>query len=492
MRLVTLICAFLMVACSLFVLEVEGLIDPVRLPAAVNDTDYYYEGMPSAEKVELGRLLFFDKILSGNQNISCATCHHPSLASTDGVALAFGEGAAGLGQSRKQGRTIKEKIHERLPRNAPGLFNLGAKEFDKLFHDGRVEVDTMGYYEGGFITPARWKLPVGLDNVLAAQAMFPVTSPSEMAGQKGENSIADARALNNVAGPGGVWEQLAERLQSIPEYVILFQQAYPEKVQQKEDISMVLAANAIAAFETVTFRSDKSPFDTFLRTGTGLQPAEKHGMELFYGKAGCFTCHSGPFQTDQQFHAIAMPQIGPGKSDGNDPGYWRASGHKAFVEDFGRGRVTDNEEDNYKFRTPSLRNVAETGPWGHSGAYATMEAVVRHHLDPIRALENYQLEPALLPRIESIVEIELDGPRLLYNELSETSLQDYLKRDTWVQNDPELRRRIATANELKPVNLIDAEVEALLAFLGSLTDAGSLNLEWLIPQHVPSGLPVVD
>ena len=492
MRIFTLLSAFFLVACSLLVIRSDELFHPENLPDPVLDADYHFEGSPSAEKVALGRLLFFDKILSGNKNISCATCHHPSLASADGVALGLGEGASGLGPERKHGSAPNKMVHERLPRNAPGLFNLGAKEFDKLFHDGRVEVDTMGYYQGGFITPARWKLPNGLDNVLAAQALFPVTSPSEMAGQKGENPVADARSLNNVAGPGGVWEQLAQRLQEFPEYVDLFKQAYPGEVEKKDDISMVQVANAIAAFETVSFRADESAFDKYLRTGDGLTTRQRRGMELFYGKAGCFNCHNGPFQTDQQFHAIAMPQIGPGKSDGNDPGYWRATGHKAFVEDFGRGRVTDREEDHYKFRTPSLRNVAQTGPWGHSGAFATLEAVVRHHLDPIQSLDNYQLEPELLPRIESIVEIELDGPRLLYNELSETSLQDYLKRDTWVQNNPELRSRIAEANELNPINLDNSEVNALLAFLESLTDDRSEHLARLVPQNVPSGLPVVD
>ncbi|MCP4247466.1 MAG: cytochrome-c peroxidase, partial [bacterium] len=201
--------------------------------------DFYDNGAPAATKVELGRLLFFDKIISGNRNISCATCHHPRFATTDGLALPLGEGPVGLGPDRMPGTTEEAAVHERVPRNSPALFNLGAREFIRMFHDGRVETDPQNFYEGGFITPAKWKLPTGLDNVLAAQAMFPVTSFTEMAGQKGENKIAEAKSLNKAAGPDGVWAQIAGRLQQIPEYVELFQKAFPEEVKQADDITFV-------------------------------------------------------------------------------------------------------------------------------------------------------------------------------------------------------------------------------------------------------------
>ena len=235
--------------------------------------------------------------------------------------------------------------------------------------------------------------------------MFPPTSDVEMAGQKGENPVADASSMNNAAGPGGVWELLAKRLQDIPEYVRLFQAAYPESITESSDITFVDAANAIAAFQTIAFRADNSLFDQVLNGKTdAISEKARQGMELFYGKANCSSCHSGKLQTDHDFHAIAMPQIGPGKNHGNNGNYWRASGHKGFVEDFGRGRVTFNPKDNYKFRTPSLRNVAETGPWGHAGAYDSLEAVIRHHLDPINSLENYEASDAILPPLDKVVE----------------------------------------------------------------------------------------
>ena len=468
----------------------DNAFDRNDLPEPVTDTDYYADGAPPKAQVDLGRLLFFDKILSGNKNISCATCHHPNFASADGVALPLGEGAHGLGPDRRPGLTKVEAVHERVPRNSPALFNDGAREYTRMFHDGRVEVDTEHFYEGGFITPAKWKLPTGLDNVLAAQAMFPITSPTEMAGQKGENPIADARSLNNVAGPGGVWEQLAGRLQEIPEYVDLFKAAFPEKVATADDISMVLASNAIATFEAKAFRADNSPFDQYLRNSDGLSAESERGMELFYGKAQCQTCHTGKFQTDHDFHAIAMPQIGPGKSDGFDADYWRATGLKAFLEDFGRGRVTVRNEDAFKFRTPSLRNVMLTGPWGHDGTYQTLEDVVRHHLDPVQALNDYVATEEMLQPLDQVLEITANGPKLEHRWLSANRLNAFLERDTWVQRHPSLRGRIAEANELAPIDLSDAEVHDLLTFLESLTDPASKDLTAEIPGNVPSGLPV--
>ena len=83
-------------------------------------------------------------------------------------------------------------------------------------------------------------------------------------------------------------------------------------------------------------------------------------MELFYGKANCSSCHAGALFTDHQFHATGQPQVGPGK----------AARFQSHSRDLGRFRVTGNIKDKYAFRTPSLRNVELTGPWGHAGAYA--------------------------------------------------------------------------------------------------------------------------
>jgi len=426
-----------------------------RLPSAVSDADYYDHGAPSEEKVLLGELLFWDKILSGNGNIACASCHHSLTDTGDGLSLPVGEGGKGLGMARDTG-VGDDAIHERVPRNAPPVWNLGAHSMTFMFHDGRVSADPS--QPSGFINPAGDDLPVGLDNPLAVQAMFPVTSAAEMAGQQGENSIADAVAEDNLAGPDGVWNQLAQRLQGIPEYVDLFASAYDD-VSLAGDITYVHAANAIAAYQASAFRADNSPFDKFLRgDGRAMSPAARRGMRLFYGPAGCSSCHSGKFQTDMGFHAIAMPQIGNGKGNG-------LNGR----DDFGRFNVTADSADKYRFRTPPLRNVALTGPWGHDGAYNTLGGVVEHHLNALLALENYAAGQAILPPREDLDAVDFE-----------------------IHNDASSRADLAAASEIEPVRLSQRKLDDLMAFLHALTDTDSLDIRHTTPISVPSGLPLAD
>ena len=416
-------------------------------------------------KEELGKLLMFDKVLSGNKNISCATCHHPLTGLGDGLSLPVGEGGEGLGIGRNTG-TGTDVIVERVPRNAPHVFNLGAKDFTHMFHDGRVSEDSR--QASGFNSPAEGQLPVGLDNVLAVQAMFPVTSAAEMAGQSGENDIANAAAINYLGGTGGVWDIIASRLKEIPEYVTQFTQVYSD-VNSAADITYVHAANAIAAFEASAWRCSDSPFDRYFKKesksmdGTAAaSPDAITGAALFYGKAGCSTCHSGPFQTDQKFYAIGVPQIGPGKGDNQD-------GYSDGRDDFGRERVTGDINDRFKFRTPPLRQVTQTGPWGHDGAFNSLEAMVRHHLDPVNSLANYDKSQAVLP------------------SHTELNSQDFI-----VQDDTARRNAISNAIEIEPISLTDDEIAKLMEFMDALTDSNCIDLRATAPLSVPSGLPVYD
>jgi cytochrome c peroxidase len=181
-------------------------------------------------------------------------------------------------------------------------------------------------------------------------------------------------------------------------------------------------------------------------------------MQLFYGKVQCASCHSGVFQTDQQFHSICMPQIGPGKGDGPD-------GH----DDFGREQVTGNPADRYTFRTPTLRNVALTGPWGHDGAYDSLMLVTLHHLFPRIALEFYTKGQAVLP----------EDPAL--------DVQDFL-----VHDDRARRAAIGASSEAPRVPINLGEFMQILEFLQALTDPASLDLRSDVPPRVPSGLPMYD
>jgi cytochrome c peroxidase len=427
---------------------------------AADDMDFYDRGSPFPAKVELGRNLFFDKILSGNLNISCASCHHPLAGTGDGLSLPVGEGGNGLAVTRDTGHGV-HSVPERVPRNAPAIFNLGASEFKRMFHDGRVEEDPSE--PSGFRSPAFAQLPTGLDNVLAVQAMFPVTSGTEMAGQPGENPQADAAHANRLAGADGVWSLIAARLRVLPGYVRLFMKAYPAEVRHPADIDFVLAANAIAAFEASAWRFDDSPYDRYLRGNRqALSGPARAGMNLFYGKAGCSGCHSGTFQTDHGFHAIAMPQVGPGKGDSLE-------GYTDGRDDFGRARVSGRFADRFRFRTPSLRNIALSAPYGHSGAFGSLGAVVRHHLDAESSLHSFDRSQVSLP------------PH------AEFDIFDFS-----VMDDPVRRAAIADANELRRVNLKEREIEELVTFLHALTDPAALDMRRDVPISVPSGLPIWD
>jgi cytochrome c peroxidase len=430
---------------------------PPDFPEPARDADFYDNGAPDPAKVELGRLLFYDKILSGNLNTSCATCHHSLTATGDGLSLPVGEGGVGLGMTRMVGHG-RHKIEERVPRNAPPVFNLGAREFERMFFDGRVEV--LSHYPLAYRSPAGASLPFGLDNVLAVQAMFPVTSPAEMAGQAGENPQADFAAADDLPG---LWEHIAAKLRSIPAYVDLFIAVFGDDpvnpVAVAQDISYVHAANAIAAFEAVAWRADNSPFDQYLRGDFGaLNARQQRGMLLFYGDAGCSGCHSGTFQTDHGFHSIGLPQIGPGKGDGPD-------GH----DDYGREQVTLDAEDRFTFRTPTLRNVELTGPWGHDGAYNTLRGMVSHHLDPQLSSAGYDLDEAVLPPDDELAQI-----------------------DFVVHSDPVRRSAIEASCEIQPKSLEPFDLDCLLEFLMALTDRSSIDLRRDVPYEVPSGLPVYD
>jgi cytochrome c peroxidase len=310
-----------------------------------------------------------------------------------------------------------------------------------LFHDGRVERQ-----DGGFRTPAGGRLPDGLNSVLAAQILFPLLARTEMAGDPRENEIAKA-AVDN---PREAWARIATRVQENETYLAMFEAAFGV-----EDVEIVHVVNALAAYVDADFRAQDTPFDRYLSGDkTAMSEEQITGMTLFYGKAGCSGCHSGPLFSDQAFHSIGVPQFGPGLTRRFDP----------VARDVGRMAVTDDSADAYRFRTPFLRNLARTAPYGHNGAFATLEDVIRHHANPVEQLQNWTPDAVtLLPM-----------------------------RNGWddfaIMNDEVELERLSESISILPVVISDAEVHALVAFLNALNSPEERDLMGK-PNFLPSNLP---
>ena len=423
--------------------DLDSQLQPLLLEHKVTNLEPITEANDA--KVKLGQMLFFDKILSGNKDISCATCHHPKHRSADGLSLPIGTGGTGLGPQRQF--TSKRPF---VPRNATDLFNRGHKTWTTMFWDNRVRKEN-----GIFITPADNRLPKGLDNILAIQAMFPVTSRVEMRGKAGD--IALTGELNELAALADsempdMWNALMQRLLTIEGYKKLFQEAYPDVAI--EALGFQHAANALAAFEATQFSFLDSPFDHYLEgERNALSEKAKHGAILFYGDAKCGSCHSGPLLTDQKPHNAGVPQLGPGKGLIFEP------------LDVGHLLVSGQEEDRFKFRTPPLRNVALTAPYMHNGAFENLEMVIEHYNNVEDFLSHFSGEG-----LESQIKV------LLHND--QATVQAVLQT---------LDTELGT-----PLQLSEQDQQDLLAFLNALTDPAAQNLNNLIPKSVPSGLPVVD
>ena len=196
-----------------------------------------------------------------------------------------------------------------------------------------------------------------------------------------------------------------------------------------------------------------SPWDTYLMGDDSiLSESAKRGAILFYGEARCSSCHSTNLLTDQEYHNIGVPQLGPGKDE-------------PTALDFGRWYITNDPDDRFAFRTPPLRNVALTGPWMHNGAYTDLEAAVRHHLNPRTALKDFNPE-MLTPFLQETCQVDSETISSILETL-----------------DPLFNVSL---------NLTDAEISDFLTFLHALTSPTAIDLRNAIPETVPSGLPVRD
>lgn len=397
-------------------------------------------------KAQLGMKLFFTKGLGADKDAACVTCHHPNLGGGDNLALPIGvdgevNDLLGPGRFHDAAKVAEPTVGgghfdagPTVPRNAPTTFNIAL--WDKvLFHDGRIEsidktAGVNGDSAGGIRTPDSDFGVADTNagaNLPTSQARFPVTSPEEMRGFDPAHGIGNA----------GIRTTLETRLGT--DWNSEFNTAFGDSLGVN---TYGRIAEAIGEYERSQTFVD-SPFKAFVEgDDSAISDSAKRGALDFFnsiadGGANCVSCHSGDFMSDESFHVLAVPQIGRGKGDGT-----------FGDDDFGRFRETGNPADMYKFRTPSLLNVEVTGPWGHSGAYSSLEAIVRHHLNASDAVANYDFS-------------QLDPNLQASNMTINTNLHVAQLEKNRIAN---------VANVLQDVVMTDSEVTDMVNFLKSLTD----------------------
>lgn len=297
----------------------------------------------TAEKVELGRKLFYDRRLSLNDTFSCAMCHIPEQGFTSNEMAT----AVGI-----EGRTVR--------RNAPTLLNVAYPS--RLFHDGR-------------------------ETSLEQQVWGPLLAPNEM----GNPSIG----------------ALLEKIKGLPDYRGLFEAAFG-RGPTMETLGM-----ALASYQR-TLLAAASPFDRWYFGGEedAVSDAARRGFDLFRGRAGCVACHrvdgTHALFMDQDMHNTGIGfrramdgggvttrvQIAPGTYLEVDRKIIERVG-EAQPSDLGLYEVTQNPADRWRYRTPTLRNLALTAPYMHDGSLGTLADVIE--LYDRGGEPNPELSPLLRP-----------------------------------------------------------------------------------------------
>ncbi|MFQ5512589.1 MAG: cytochrome-c peroxidase, partial [Candidatus Krumholzibacteriia bacterium] len=342
---------------------------------------YPADNPPMQERIALGRMLFFDPILGGERDVACGTCHHPTFAFADRRQFGAGTSGVGLGPNRfvSVSRITNQPI-DLEPRNTPTVFNTA-------FNEDETRAPT----------PLGFQFLDGRVRGLEVQATKPITSRVEMAG---DAYLADA-ALDSVTA----------RVRAIPEYISLFRQAFPVEAAEVDlgtrpsIVDSSTYARAIGAYERELVTRN-SPYDRYVNgDDDALSAVQKKGLELFFTKAKCASCHNGAMFSDFRFIVQGVPQEGTGKAV--IPG-----------DDTGREEHTLNSADRYAFRTLTLRNVELTPPYMHDGVFETLEEVVRFYNDGCRP-RHPQVTDALL---EPVL---VDSLNLTDNEI--TAVVEFMK-----------------------------------------------------------------
>jgi cytochrome c peroxidase len=444
-------------------LSLQTLIEELNLDQSSLDT----RSLPdiSSPVAQLGMKLFYSKSLGGALDSACVTCHHPVLGGGDDLSLPVGVEAVSPDQLG-EGRTHQDGL-PLVPRNAPTVFNIGFWD-SGLFWDSRVESlgkeDDANGALSGIRTP---DTDFGVadsnagDNLAAAQARFPVTSAEEMKTNDFENGSTNDAIRDHLAARVGDYGEGEGELTSNA-WLTEFQTAFGVTSEAESLVTFDRIAQAIGEYErSMVFVNN--PWRNYLDGDTdALTEEQKSGAILFFtrvsdGGAGCGACHNGELFSDEQHHTVAFPQFGPGKGDGNN-------------DDFGRERETGDPADRYRFRTPSLLNVATTAPYGHVGAYQTLEEVVRHYTNPQNRVIDFFDDGGWcqLPQFEDIANCEDLYPEAEANSLLALQKlgQDRANNDTRFPENPRLN---------------GTEVNQIVAFLEALTDPCVTDRDCLAP-----------
>ena len=275
-----------------------------------------------ASRVELGYLLFFDPILSGDKTTSCASCHHPDYGMADGLKKGIGAGGHGYG-ARRAGTGPE------LQRNTPSLFNVAYNPV--LFWDGRA-------------------------GSLEEQALEPIFREDE---------------LNQSSA-----SELVKRLRAIPKYREMFAKAFGvNSPRDGREVTLQNIARAIAAFER-KLNITETAYDYFVKSALGgkdggnddrLTTEQLRGLVVFMGQGQCAVCHIPPHFHDGVLSSIGVT-VSPEKNAPLDP-------------DPGFGAVIRRQDGFGMFKTPGLRNVSRTAPYMHNGAFNTLEEVMDFYND---------------------------------------------------------------------------------------------------------------
>lgn len=285
------------------------------LPAAVPTPP---DDPVTAEKVLLGRLLFWDPILSGGKDVACATCHHPDFGYADGLDLSIGADGIGLGSKRT---FVPGHPTRFVKRNSQTLLNVAYNGVTSTT-DAKPAA-----------APMFWDLRV---RSLETQALEPLKALEEMRG----SAYSEDRAL----------VEAVSRVQAIPEYRRLFVRAYGEGAP----VNARTLSRALATFQRTLVAAD-SRFDRYMRgDASAMTEEEVRGMDRFQS-IGCVNCHNGPMFSDFATHVLGVP---------DNP--------KLAESDAGVNQT-------YAFRTPSLRNLGATAPYMHNGVLGTLDDVVRFY-----------------------------------------------------------------------------------------------------------------